>query len=414
MIQKNKELTQKAEVVSDSESDAVSMDSEDEMNMLESAVSASENPWMKASKPSKPSGYEKIEEVKNEDKMSLPVESEDESENKIMLSNVVQKVIIEDTNNLDENSQNVDVNFIEIKGDKSDDNLKTETAGEKVQVNKNKKGKKRNVKQVETVQETEDKKGKKRKKEKITSKNIDAIDNIDDLFKDFESSKKVQKGNTNKKSIHEKIMKSQKETSGSNSTDVPTSKKDKRKRRRKEKQNEREIEKQKKIDIVKAKLQKEDENDESEEESFISEKLERKTQLDDFEGDFEGNMSDDEMGKDTRKGRKKKDDSEDENDRKKIQEDVYVDPKKLMTLESKIDKSQMPDMIVDDNDIDNEEQQKLAIAQAFADDDVIEEFSQEKKNVENRDKPKDIDLTLPGWGEWGGTGVKVSKKKKRR
>ncbi|CAG2231553.1 UTP14 [Mytilus edulis] len=74
----------------------------------------------------------------------------------------------------------------------------------------------------------------------------------------------------------------------------------------------------------------------------------------------------------------------------------------------------MPDMIVDDNDIDNENNKNWQIAQAFADDDVIEEFSQEKKKVENRDKPKDIDLTLPGWGEWGGTGVKVSKKKKKR
>ncbi|XP_052088938.1 U3 small nucleolar RNA-associated protein 14 homolog A-like isoform X1 [Mytilus californianus] len=388
MIQKNKELTQKAEVVSDSESDAVSMNSEDEMNMLESAVSASENPWMKGSKLSKPSGYEKIEEVKNEDKILLPIGSEDESENTIMLSNVVQKVIIEDKNNLDGNSDNVDVNFTEIKGDKNNDNLKTEMADD--------------VKQVENVQVP--KKGKKRKKEKNSSKNINAIDNIDDLFKDFESSKESQKGNTVKKTIHEKIMKSKKDSSDLNSTDGKESKKMKRKRRRMEKQKEREIEK--------AKLIKKDEKVESEEETFISEKLERRTKLDDFEGD----LSDDEIGNEVRKGRKKQDESEDENDGKKfeVHEDVYVDPKKLMTLESKIDKSQMPDMIVDDNDIDNEEQQKLAIAQAFADDDVIEEFSQEKKKVENRDQPKDIDLTLPGWGEWGGVGVKVSKRKKKR
>ena len=29
-------------------------------------------------------------------------------------------------------------------------------------------------------------------------------------------------------------------------------------------------------------------------------------------------------------------------------------------------------------------------------------------------KPKDIDLTLPGWGEWGGGGVMPSKRKRRR
>jgi hypothetical protein len=48
-------LTQKTEVFSESESEGgVSMDSEDEMNMLESAVSSANNPWMKSSKLSKP------------------------------------------------------------------------------------------------------------------------------------------------------------------------------------------------------------------------------------------------------------------------------------------------------------------------------------------------------------------------
>lgn len=68
----------------------------------------------------------------------------------------------------------------------------------------------------------------------------------------------------------------------------------------------------------------------------------------------------------------------------------------------------------DDNDIDTEEQQRLTIAQAFADDDVIEEFSKEKEDVVDKNKPKDIDLSLPGWGSWGGEGIKISKKKKNR
>ena len=29
-------------------------------------------------------------------------------------------------------------------------------------------------------------------------------------------------------------------------------------------------------------------------------------------------------------------------------------------------------------------------------------------------QPEDIDLTLPGWGNWGGKNIKVSKRKKRR
>lgn len=71
----------------------------------------------------------------------------------------------------------------------------------------------------------------------------------------------------------------------------------------------------------------------------------------------------------------------------------------------------MPD---GDEDIDPEEQQRMTIAQAFADDDVIEEFRQEKDDMIQRDKPKDIDLSLPGWGSWGGEGIKISKRKRKR
>ena len=56
----------------------------------------------------------------------------------------------------------------------------------------------------------------------------------------------------------------------------------------------------------------------------------------------------------------------------------------------------------------------MTIAQAFADDDVIEEFQRDKEMDVDRNKPKDIDLTLPGWGDWGGAGIQVSKRKKRR
>ena len=52
--------------------------------------------------------------------------------------------------------------------------------------------------------------------------------------------------------------------------------------------------------------------------------------------------------------------------------------------------------------------------QAFAADDVVADFSSEKDAMKQRDKPKDIDLTLPGWGDWGGGGLKVSKRKRKR
>ena len=52
------------------------------------------------------------------------------------------------------------------------------------------------------------------------------------------------------------------------------------------------------------------------------------------------------------------------------------------------------------------------IAEAFADDDVIEEFMQEKEDIIEKKTVKDVDLTLPGWGDWGGEGVKPVKKKR--
>ena len=74
-----------------------------------------------------------------------------------------------------------------------------------------------------------------------------------------------------------------------------------------------------------------------------------------------------------------------------------------------------PDLVGnDDDDLDPEEQQRMTIAQAFADDDVIEEFRRDKGADIDKNKPKDLDLTLPGWGEWGGAGIEISKRKKKR
>ena len=47
-------------------------------------------------------------------------------------------------------------------------------------------------------------------------------------------------------------------------------------------------------------------------------------------------------------------------------------------------------------------------------DNVIDEFKKEKKTLVDSKKPKDLDLTLPGWGEWGGGGLMPSKRKRRR
>lgn len=54
------------------------------------------------------------------------------------------------------------------------------------------------------------------------------------------------------------------------------------------------------------------------------------------------------------------------------------------------------------------------IKEAFAGDDVVSDFLKDKRKQEDTGKQKVVDLTLPGWGEWGGSGLKVSRKKCRR
>ncbi|XP_075692716.1 U3 small nucleolar RNA-associated protein 14 homolog A [Rhinoderma darwinii] len=63
---------------------------------------------------------------------------------------------------------------------------------------------------------------------------------------------------------------------------------------------------------------------------------------------------------------------------------------------------------------DSERTQKMIIKEAFAGDDVIGDFLREKRNAVEASTPKDIDLMLPGWGDWGGTNLEVSHKKRRK
>lgn len=68
------------------------------------------------------------------------------------------------------------------------------------------------------------------------------------------------------------------------------------------------------------------------------------------------------------------------------------------------------------DDLDDEEQvvPKVDIEEVFEEDDVVASFRQEKEDEINKDIPQDIDLTLPGWGSWGGKGVKPTKRRKNR
>ncbi|KAJ2773390.1 hypothetical protein IWQ57_001319, partial [Coemansia nantahalensis] len=56
--------------------------------------------------------------------------------------------------------------------------------------------------------------------------------------------------------------------------------------------------------------------------------------------------------------------------------------------------------------------QRALVEQAFAEDNVVEaEFAAEKLATMELDAPKDEDLTLPGWGGWGGSGIQPKKSK---
>jgi len=91
-----------------------------------------------------------------------------------------------------------------------------------------------------------------------------------------------------------------------------------------------------------------------------------------------------------------------------------VDPDNFINVEPKDIGSDLPEIIgYNELEEDNEDQRDI-IAEAFADDDVVESFKAEKAALIEAKKPKDIDLTLPGWGEWGGGGAVPSKRKRKR
>ncbi|XP_070615935.1 U3 small nucleolar RNA-associated protein 14 homolog A [Erythrolamprus reginae] len=65
-------------------------------------------------------------------------------------------------------------------------------------------------------------------------------------------------------------------------------------------------------------------------------------------------------------------------------------------------------------ELESSASQRQMIREAFASDNVLDDFLKEKRAAEEAGKPKAIDLVLPGWGEWGGLGLRPSKKKKKR
>lgn len=65
----------------------------------------------------------------------------------------------------------------------------------------------------------------------------------------------------------------------------------------------------------------------------------------------------------------------------------------------------------EDDEMDAAMEKQLTIAEAFEDDDILNDFQQENADENEKKQPKDIDLTLPGWGSWAGSGIKPRSKK---
>ncbi|XP_039106725.1 U3 small nucleolar RNA-associated protein 14 homolog A isoform X1 [Hyaena hyaena] len=100
--------------------------------------------------------------------------------------------------------------------------------------------------------------------------------------------------------------------------------------------------------------------------------------------------------------------------KEKKKKEQMIDLQNLLTTKSPSVKSLAVPTTVEELEDEEERDQKQMIKEAFAGDDVIRDFLKEKREAVEASKPKDVDLTLPGWGEWGGMGLKPSTKKKRR
>ena len=99
--------------------------------------------------------------------------------------------------------------------------------------------------------------------------------------------------------------------------------------------------------------------------------------------------------------------------KEKKRKEQMIDLQNLLTTKSPSVKSLVVPMTVQELEDEEETDQRQKIKEAFAGDDVIRDFLKEKREAVEASKPKDLDLTLPGWSEWGGMGLKPSAKKRR-
>lgn len=89
-----------------------------------------------------------------------------------------------------------------------------------------------------------------------------------------------------------------------------------------------------------------------------------------------------------------------------------INPEEFMKTKKIYLKTTLPNIDHGEDDEEDADMEKqLTISEAFEDDDILNDFQQENADEDEKKRPKDIDLTLPGWGSWGGCGIKPRSKK---
>uniref|UniRef100_A0A8C5PMQ9 U3 small nucleolar RNA-associated protein 14 homolog A n=1 Tax=Leptobrachium leishanense TaxID=445787 RepID=A0A8C5PMQ9_9ANUR len=153
------------------------------------------------------------------------------------------------------------------------------------------------------------------------------------------------------------------------------------------------------------------EEDEKEDEPFLMETLDRKQDLEDLDA-----LGQEALSLSVSSGKK-----EPARESSQVVADTQAKKPKLIDHNDvlpvkavKVKTPLIPTAVEEEEEEDNDADQKMIIKEAFAGDDVIRDFLKEKEQTEKAGKPKDIDLVLPGWGEWGGTNLRPSKRKRKR
>ena len=90
-----------------------------------------------------------------------------------------------------------------------------------------------------------------------------------------------------------------------------------------------------------------------------------------------------------------------------------LNPKNVFQIEDLGRQNDLLNYTVGEDSDSDMHAQRMTIQEAFANDDVIEEFVKEKDEETERSKTKDLDTSLPGWGDWGGPGIDETKRRKK-